>query len=393
MGIIVQYILRELCLTFLIGFVVFTCLLLVVGLIQEAIDNHVPLMYVWELVPFVFVKMSPISLPVTLLLAVTIFFAKMSGNNEVIALKALGVPPKAFLLPVFALSLFVSVVGVGINEAAIKWGRQGINTVLIRAAEDILLEQLRQTKQFETPDKQITIIVKGVDEQRRLIEPTIMLKKESITIEARSAHISMDFSARTATVRLLDVRVIGEGRGFEFSAPEREEQIPLTQIMPTSERVSASSMHLRQIQDEKKHVAELIEQQRRIIAAHQTFSGVMGSVNEWASPQIGEAKQWIRRHQSYHARLSVEPPRRWATGFCCFFFVWLGAPLAIWMRKSDFFASFFACFVPILILYYPLLMLGLDQAKKGNLPPACVWTANICIGIIGLWFLRQIHRY
>jgi len=44
-------------------------------------------------------------------------------------------------------------------------------------------------------------------------------------------------------------------------------------------------------------------------------------------------------------------------------------------------------------LYYPLLMFGLDQAKKGTLPPMCVWTANIGIGLIGLYFLRQIHRY
>jgi len=63
------------------------------------------------------------------------------------------------------------------------------------------------------------------------------------------------------------------------------------------------------------------------------------------------------------------------------------------MRKTDFFSSFFACFLPILLLYYPLLMLGVEQAKRGSVPPASVWLANIAIGLIGLWFLRKIHRY
>jgi lipopolysaccharide export system permease protein len=119
----------------------------------------------------------------------------------------------------------------------------------------------------------------------------------------------------------------------------------------------------------------------------------MGSLDVLAAPQIEDAQKATRKLQTYRDKLSVEPPRRWAQGFCCFFFVWLGAPLAIWMRKSDFFASFFACFVPILILYFPLLMFGLNQAKNGSLPPMCVWTGNVVIGLIGFWFYRQIHRY
>jgi len=393
MGIIDRYILRELGLTFLFGFAAFTCLLLAVGLIQRAIENHIPLIYVWQLIPFVFADMSTISLPVTLLLATTIFFSKMSGNNEVIALKALGISPKAFLLPVFMLAFFVSLIGVWINDKTLTWGREGISTVIYRGSEDILIEQLRQTKQFDTRDNQITIRVQGVDEQRRLIRPTIILRREAVTIEARTAQITIDFSTRVLTVRLDDVRVIGEGGMFEYAALRREERIPLSEIVESGERLGPSSMGLEQIQEEQRNVLERIEQQQRIIAAYRTFSATMGSVDDWTKPEIAAAGWEIHWLRAYHARLSVEPPRRWATGFCCFFFVWLGAPLAIWMRKSDFFSSFFACFMPILILYYPLLMLGLDQAKKGGLPPMSVWIANISIGIIGLWFLRQIYRY
>jgi lipopolysaccharide export system permease protein len=391
MGIIVRCILRELGATFLFGFVALTCLLLIVGLVREAIDKHMPLIYVWQLIPYVFAEMSSISLPVTLLLAVTVFFARMSGNNEIIALKALGVPPRAFLLPVFAIAFVVSLIGVGINELSVTWGRQGFNAVIYRAAEDIMIGQLRRNHRFETDGQQITIVVQGVDEQRRLIEPTIILKRESATIEARRAQITIDFDTKFLTIALEDFQVVSGS--IQFVGGDRTLSFSLSEIIPDGRSDRPSNMGLHQTHEEQRRAVEQIEQQRRIIAAHRTFRTAMGSVDDWTIPQIQNVQANIRVLQSHIDRLSIEPPRRWATGFCCFFFVLLGAPLAIWMRKSDFFSSFFACFLPILILYYPLFAFGLDQAKKGALPPMCVWLANVGIGLIGLWFLRQIHRY
>jgi lipopolysaccharide export system permease protein len=392
MGIMIRYILRELGMAFLFGLVAFTGILVIGGVIQKALENHVPLIWAVQFIPPVFADMTRISLPVTLLLAVTTFFARMSGNNEVIALKSLGIPPKAFLMPVFVIAFFISIIGVGINELAVTWGQPIINNVLYRGAEDILIEQLRQEQRFETKDKQITILVDGVDAQRQLLGPKIMLKNEAVTIESRTARISIDFTTNILTITFSDIRMTGEGLNLIHKG--RTIPIPLSEFFSIGESNSASAMSLRRIHEEKRQTAEQIERHRRIIAAHKTFAASMGSIDHWATTwEINAAKDTIRQLSSHQSRLSVEPPRRWATGFCCFFFVWLGAPLAIWMRKSDFFASFFACFLPILILYYPLLAFGLSQAKHGSLPPMCVWTANAALGLIGLWFLRQIHRY
>ena len=393
MGLIVRYILRELGLTFLFGFVALTSLLLIVGIVQEALDRHVPLIYIPQLIPFVFAGMSPISLPVTLLLAVTVFFSRMSGSNEVVALKALGVSPTAFLMPVFVIAIIFSVIGVGINELAITWGRMGVNAIIYRSVEEILLGQLTKTYKFETDNKQIEIMVKGVDKQRRLIEPTIILKKEAVTIEAQTAQISINFDKNELTINFTGMRITGDRGNMEILGGDRMISISLSEIVPTGESNRPSDMDMNRISQARRNTAEEIERQQRIIVAHKAFAASMGSVDAWTTPQIDAAKGIIHSLQTYDSRLSVEPPRRWATGFCCFFFVWLGAPLAIWMRQSDFFASFFACFIPILIFYYPLFAFGLSQAKSGSLPPLCVWTANTAIGLIGFWFYRQIHRY
>jgi len=88
----------------------------------------------------------------------------------------------------------------------------------------------------------------------------------------------------------------------------------------------------------------------------------------------------------------MEPWRRWANGFSCLCFVLVGAPMAIRMRNADFLTSFFLCFLPILIVYYPVFMLGVDQAKRGSVPPVVVWTGNVLITLWGWWLLRRVVR-
>ena len=108
-------------------------------------------------------------------------------------------------------------------------------------------------------------------------------------------------------------------------------------------------------------------------------------------PKSGDAA--IRGELGESSRLLVEPPRRWANGFSCLAFVLVGAPLAIRMRNADFLSSFFACFFPILIAYYPLFLFGVDRAKRGDLPAEFVWLGNIALAGRGAWLLKRVYRY
>jgi lipopolysaccharide export system permease protein len=92
-------------------------------------------------------------------------------------------------------------------------------------------------------------------------------------------------------------------------------------------------------------------------------------------------------------RLHTEPWRRWANGFSCLCFVLIGIPVSIRMRFSEFIASFFICFLPILIVYYPLLAVSVDKAKDGYFPPQSVWLGNIVLAAAGIWLLRRGNRH
>ena len=91
--------------------------------------------------------------------------------------------------------------------------------------------------------------------------------------------------------------------------------------------------------------------------------------------------------------MQTEPPRRWANGFSCLCFALVGSTMAIRRKNSDALTSFFLCFLPILVVYYPFLFFGADRAKAGAINPNAVWLANIVLVVWGLWLLRRVIRY
>jgi lipopolysaccharide export system permease protein len=149
---------------------------------------------------------------------------------------------------------------------------------------------------------------------------------------------------------------------------------------------------MRQIRSEMRKQQQEIDETEQILAARTAMSLAVGKY-EWLDDQrTHTALGTISMGESRLYRLDSEPWRRWASGFCCFFFAWVGMPLAIWMRSADHWTSFGACFMPILLIYYPVFAIGLDHAKDGSWWPVSVWLGNGVLLIVGAWWLRKIYR-
>jgi lipopolysaccharide export system permease protein len=71
----------------------------------------------------------------------------------------------------------------------------------------------------------------------------------------------------------------------------------------------------------------------------------------------------------------------------------IGVPMAIRRRQGEFWGSFFACFLPILLVYYPMLVGTVDYAKEGILPPQVVWLGNIMLAGWGIWLMRGVVKH
>ena len=361
---------------------------------REALEQGLGLQPILRLIPYVLPDAMRFAVPGTVLLAATSIYGRMSSANEVVAIKSLGISPMVIFWPTFVVAAFISLATVWLNDIAVSWGKAGVQRVVIESVEQIAYGMLKTQRTYS--NKNMTIHVRGVEGQR-LIQPMITLREKagklSSRISAEEAQLRANLDEGTLTIQLLNPSV--DHDDFMATSPELEQYvIPLSDFSRQgSSSTRASETPLSAIPQAVAHKREMIRSLRRenvTIAAYQMITGDFQALvdRSWFSRQ-----ERIRKTERTVYKLRTEPQRRWANGFSCLCFVLVGAPMAVRRRHGEFLASFFACFLPILLIYYPFLVYSVDRAKAGAWPPQGVWLGNIVIALWGCFLLRKVIRY
>ncbi len=389
MRIVTRYVIAEVCKMFLLTLGVLTVMMIVVGVVREAATQSLPLQHILRLLPYILPDALRVAVPVTLLLAVSSVYSRMSSSNEVIALKSLGISPWCIVWPILMLAFVLSLATVWLNDVAVTWGREGTQRVVVGAIEDVVYGMLKAHRRYSTPG--LSISVQRV-EGRRLVRPTLSIQagpdRPAITIIAEEAELIADLERDVFRVVLRNGTFDVDGQlSVEF--PDVQEQaIPLG----TAARARDLATHPSSISMIRIPAEIAAQQQRLAELAGRSPQQAGDSATDATKPRGPKDarldKQWERLY-----RLKTERHRRWSAGFSCLFFVWIGAPMAMWMRNRDFLSSFFLCFLPILIVYYPLLAYGIDGAKNGTIPPWSVWSGNLLLAGWGVGLMKKVVRY
>jgi lipopolysaccharide export system permease protein len=254
---------------------------------------------------------------------------------------------------------------------------------------------LRTQGSYANP--RFSISVKDVQD-RRLIRPIMNFQANNdapaFTLTAREAELRSNLATNTMSLILTDCQ-IDMGYAYPSVIPGiTEHEIPLRYASARElKEDSPTHLPLSRFQYEIPAQIQQIEHLEQALAAE---LGIALATGEFET--LDESIWRARRKELADARgrlnkLRTEPYRRWASGFSCLCFVMVGAPLAIHWRRADMMSTFFACVLPILGVYFPLLMAGLDRAKAGALPPYTVWAGNLLCALVGLWLLRKVIRY
>jgi len=393
--ILPRYVLIELAKIFLISLGGLTTLMIVVGVIREATMQNLPLGQVLQLIPYILPDALRVAVPVTLLLATTGVYGRLSGSNEIVAAKALGISPWQLMKPVFVAAFLLSLITVWLNDVAVSWGRSGARRVVIEAVEEIALSMLKSQRAYSSP--KFAINVKEVTEDGRLVLPTVSLPAQgntpAMTVTAEEAELHADNESGVLKILLrngtLDVGEISIDFPDEF-----EREIPLRDASRAKNSSgSPSCLSLAVIPGETVRQKGLIEEAEQELAARTAYQMLCGDFDELTSPKTQTRVDKLKYLWGRFYRLKLEPHRRWSAGFSCLCFAWVGVPMAIRLRKSDFLTVFFLCFLPILAVYYPLLIYGIDGSKSGTIPPQAVWAGNVLLLCWGTWLLRRVIRY
>ncbi len=392
-----RYVLVEVIKVFAISVSALT-LMVVLGFVgREATAQGLPLLPTLRLIPYFLPETLRVTVPMTLLLSCTTVFSRISGANEIVAVKAMGISPMTLLWPVFIFSFIVSLVTVWLNDVADSWGHANVQRVIVEGAEEIIYSMLQQQRRYST--SAFSINVKNVD-GRKLSHITLIVNDHAdaskMTITAEDAELRSginDHGERVLKIFLRKGRIdVADRVSFDF--PDvLEREIPLTDASRARNGGPQAALTLGRLPDAIAAAKVQIDEQEQMMAALAAYDLTCGDFDDLTSDvwRMHENNQSDLKSRYY--RLQAVPQRRWAGGFACLCFVLVGVPMAISLRNRDFLTSFFLCFLPILLVYYPLMIIGADQVKNGKLPTIFVWAGNGMLALWGLAMLRRVIRY
>jgi lipopolysaccharide export system permease protein len=267
--------------------------------------------------------------------------------------------------------------------------------VIIEAVEEIAYSMLRTQRSYSSP--QFAINVKEV-RGRKLIHPVLSLmargNSPGITITAQEAELRSDREQNVLKIILRNGTADVEGEVTYSFADVEEREIPLSDASRAKKLSDLPSwLPLRAIPERIVAQKEAIQRYEQELAAQAGYDMLTGDFHALTGDKWTTRRNERQDLYNYLHRLYTEPHRRWSAGFSCLCFVWVGAPMAIWLRNRDFLTSFFLCFLPILVVYYPLLVYGVDGAKNGTIPAFSVWAGNAILLLWGAYLLRKVLRY
>jgi lipopolysaccharide export system permease protein len=394
MRLVTRYVLGEIFQVFLVTLTSLTLLMILIGAVKEAMAQGLGLAQIVQLLPYLLPNALMFAVPGTILFSVSSVYGRMSGANEIVALKSLGLSPMVILWPVLLVAVLLSFMTVWINDLAMSWGSRGMQRVIVNALEDIAYGRLRAQRSFSTPNQAFSVNVKRV-EGRKLIGAHFNLRDDEsgpVTIRAKSAELHSNPGSGVLTVSLYSCVIDAPGNHIEY--PDRTIERDIV-IDPQAGRPdhSPARMALRDIPNATVEQKKTIDRVEQRMIAQAGFQMLTGEFDRLSGAGWGDDARHLQNERYQLYKLQTEPPRRWANGFSCLCFALVGAGMAIRLKNSDALTSFFLCFLPILLLYYPLLAFGLDRAKSGNINPYAVWLANVALVAWGVWLLRRVIRY
>ena len=392
---ITRYVIFEMLKVFITTLVVMTSIMLLIGLAQRALLEGMGPIPVLRLIPFVLPDALRFAIPGTILFAACSLYGRMSADNEILAIKSLGISPMVVIWPALTVGFIISLAAVWLNDVAVTWGRHGINRVVLQSVEEIAYGMLR-TQHSYTTDR-FSISVKDVKD-RTLIRPTICFhatdKSPPVTLTSRQAELRFDSDNSKLLLRLedteFDIGTHTHGRWpntFEYELP-----IP-TGSRNGSNSQSPSEIALRDISQKANQQRTTISKQEQLMAAHSAYQMLTGDFQQLTGKQWNNRVRGLTSANFRLYRLLTEPWRRWANGFSCLVFILVGTGMAIWLKTADFWNSFGVCFLPILAVYYPVMQYGVDRAKCGAFPPYSVWFGNLVLLVVGTLLLRRAIRH
>jgi len=388
-GLVQRMILWDLFKIFSLAWFSLTTLFLMAGLIAEATQQGLSPGQILAIMPYIIPSTLPYTLPTTTLFATCIVYGRLAADNEVLALKAAGVHLGHIVTPAIMLGGAVSIGTFLMYLDVIPYTHHELRSQFLHDVEEFLYSMLRRDGVVRHGKINYTIYAKKV-EGRTLID-AVFMKKDPKTgmyeavARAQEAEIRVDPSGgkKQLLIKMQRAHLVGgQDQGF---VQERIMPMELTEFIDTK-KWRAADMTWNELPVFREHFQNDADTYLATFMKLQQKTE-RGEGTEEDQKNARKAETNWKHHQNLAYGIDAEYHLRPALTLGCLCFVLVGCPVGVWFSKSDYLSAFITCFLPIVTIYYPLLLCGINFAKTATVAPAlAIWPANVTMLVIA-WFL------
>lgn len=348
----------------MLGLLTFTFILLIariLKLVELIVTRGIPLTQVGRLLVLILPTFLELTLPMAFLLAILLGLGRLSGDQELLALKSSGVSPVQILLPLIFVAASVAIITFLLTTWARPAAQVALKDELYNIAKTRVATALRE-KVFNDDFPNILIYVEEIIPPGNVGQGILIIDKRETArdniIVGKVGLINTEEQTHTLSLRL-----------FDGSIYERDR---------TRSDFSQTNFN---IYDFKLDLDEFIGPAKMKDAGPKEMSlnRLLKTIEEKQAAGINARPELMEFHQ------------RIAFSFAPIVFCLLGVSLSLLPRTSRANRSWgVALCVVWLVVYYALLSLGKALGERGAFHPfVALWFPNIIIGVISLHLFRK----
>ncbi|MDD5449799.1 MAG: LptF/LptG family permease [Candidatus Omnitrophica bacterium] len=358
-----RYITKEFTAAFFLSIAIFTFALLVGNFIKMAdliINRGVALTSLLKLIFYLIPYLLTYTVPMAMLTATLISFGRLSSDNEIMAMRSLGISLLTISLPLLVLGIIISVASIPLNDKLLTKSHFASRKVLREIGlrtPTAYLEAGTFIKDFDGYIVFIHEIKKNKLKNIRIYQP--QENRPTRTITAKEGEFIPVPKKGIIKLKLID----GTSEEPDIKDPTRFFKLNFktyymtlnVQDKPRQKRLEkkTSEMTIKELKEESKKLAE---------------EGIE------LEPLLTEI----------HKKIAIS--------FSAFVFVLIAIPLAIKSNVSEKSISL-GISIGVLVIYWLFLVGGTAFALRGILPPwFAIWLPNIVMGAAGVLLLNGVIK-
>lgn len=400
MRILSRYIIREASLNFFISLFAFTGILLTIRMIKLAglvINRGVELQQIVRIFVAIVPTFLEIALPLATLLGVMLAFARLSGDSEIVVIRASGISLREIVPSVIVLGIAITFLSLVISLYLRPWGYRELSTALFEIARTKSTAGLEEAVFNKLGD--LTLYAQSISHESGALEHVLVDDKREKSlrriISGKTGRITSDPKQRTITIALQNGTIHEQVQDKYVLTAYNQNNLVLR-----PDELYGDQSDKRTRKNAELHNAELDE-------AAVAYAGLLGgdpddeaavsALRSAATAFLPPEESGTLTHAEVSKRLNrlyIEKGRRFSLPVSALLLALLGMSLGIQPTRAQKTwgpTLSIAIGMTVFVLYYVLFSMGITFAEGGAVHPVIgLWLPNIVILTIASYLLWMI---